>query len=143
MHHTTGFLVAAAALVGPPAHALQCTDIQALVTAEVAPVVVQRVVYEAPPEDGWDCFEAAELSVADLDMAIFFARLDANEALRWQVRAGKCDAGQEVRAGAKRLRERIEAKAAGTEPPLDEEETAPATTECLQVKALQEAIAAR
>lgn len=124
-----------------PARALECSDFRALMEAGVPKTVTQRIVYEAPPLDGWSCLEPAGLSLASLDMAVFFARLDSQESLRWTVRARKCEAGTELRRGTRRLIERLESK--DDAPELDEVEVGPGSEECKRVAALQAAIQER
>lgn len=124
-----------------PAQALECSDFRALMEAEVPKPVIQRIVYEAPPLDGWGCLKPAGLAVVSLDMAVFFARLGSQENLRWTVRARRCEAGTELRRGTRRLIERLESK--DDAPELDEVEVGPGSDECKRVAALQAAIQAR
>lgn len=136
------FAAVATWLTATPAFALECTDIRALMLAEVDQEVIQSIVYEAPPIDGWACLEGSGLVLAQLDMAVFFARLDSREDLRWTARLGTCEAGAELRRGTKRLIERLENRSDA--PPLDEPgTTGPGSVECHKVAALREAIHAR
>ena len=135
------FSVLLVGAVSLPARALECSDFRALMESEVPKPVIQRIVYEAPPLDGWGCLEPVGLSVVSLDMAVFFARLDSQHSLRWTVRARKCEAGTELRRGTRRLIERLESK--DDAPELDEVEVGPGSDECKRVAALQAAIQAR
>ena len=129
------------ALAATPAFALECTDIRALMTAEVEREVIQRIVYEAPPVDGWTCLEGSGLVLAHLNMGVFFARLDTREDLRWTTRKSACEAGAELRRGTRRLIERLERR---EDAPLDQPANAgPGSVECQKVSALREAIDAR
>lgn len=131
-----------AALWATPASALECTDFRALMQSELDRTVLQRIVYEAPPLDGWACLEPAGLQLADLKMAVYFARLDSREDLRWTARLSKCEAGAELRRGTRRLIRRLEKDDVAR--PLDEPDAAePSLIECQKVAALKEAIDAR
>ncbi len=125
-----------------PAWALPCADIRALLDAEAPKDVLQRLVWEAPPADGWDCLAGSGHRLASLDMAVFVARLDPQEDLRWTVRARRCEAGTELRRGTRRLLDRLENR---DDAPvaLDEEEVGPGSTECQRVAAIQAAVQAR
>ena len=144
MHRALAPLVALPLLaLATPGHALECSDFRAMMQADVDRTVIQRVVYEAPPIDGWACLEEAGLVLAHLNMAVFFARLDSRDDLRWTARLSKCEAGSELRRGTRRLIDRLESRDdAPTE--LDEvTEVGPGSLECRRVAALKEAIDAR
>jgi len=143
-HLLRSLLIGAAILLpGTPAWALECTDIRALMEAKVQKRVIQRVVYEAPPLDGWDCLEGSGLVLAHLDMAVYFARLDSREDLRWTARLSKCEAGAELRRGTQRLIERLENREDAPAPLDDPPDSGPGSVECQKVAALKEAIDAR
>jgi hypothetical protein len=139
-----GLALVGTTLFSLPAHALECTDFRSLMQAKVDKSVIQRIVYEAPPVDGWQCLEDAGLVLAHLDMAIFFARLDAREDLKWSVRLARCEASTEARRGTKRLIERLDNRNEAAEAELDyETEVGPGSVECQKVAALKAAIDAR
>ena len=64
-----------------PAAALECSDYAELLDSNVARPVLQSIVLESPPEDGWACLTATRHSVTSsgttphLDRVL--ARLDA------------------------------------------------------------------
>ena len=111
-----------------PAAALECTDVQALLDAQVTPEVTQRIVFTAPPADGWACLDGTEHTVADLEMAHAYARLPSAETLRWSLRFRQCEASQSMRTGARRLFR-------------DKESTEPVQTAEPETSACQEAFA--
>lgn len=126
----------AACLLGwaTPAAALECADFAEMMDAGVSRSVVQRVVLESPPEDGWACLAATDHAVADLRMDRAFRRLDPTKELSWQVRFKQCDAGRGLRRGTRRLFAED-----GAPPPA---EPKPETASCRRAVALQEAILA-
>ncbi len=139
-----GLSMAVAVASPRPAAALECSDYQALMVNDVPKTVIQHIVFEAPPLDGWACLKAAELSLASLDMAIAFARLDTQENLRWTVRFRKCEASTELRKGTKRLLKKLESGDEAQPPALDDgAEVGPGSVDCREAVALQEAIRAR
>mgnify|MGYP000627731234 FL=1 len=117
-----------------PAAALECADYAELMDAGVVRSVVQKVVLESPPEDGWSCLDATPHAVSDLRMERAFRRLDPTEELSWQMRFKQCDAGRGLRRGTRRLFAEADA------PPPPEPE--PETPACRRAAALQEAILA-
>mgnify|MGYP000111692100 CR=1 FL=1 len=136
-------ILGAALVVPASARALECTDIRALMEAEVHKRVIQRIVYEAPPIDGWACLEDAGLVLAHLDMAVYFARLDSREDLRWTARLSKCEAGSEIRRGTRRLIDKLENRDDAPAELDSIEAVGPGSIECQKVAALKEAIDAR
>jgi len=74
-----------------------------LMDAGVSQSVVQDIVLDSPPTDGWSCLDATIHSVAELDMADAFLRLHPTRELAWQVRFKQCDAGLELRRSTRRL----------------------------------------
>jgi len=117
-----------------PAAALECSDYAELLDSNVARPVLQSIVLESPPEDGWSCLTATRHSVSDLRMARAFGRLDSTQSLAWTMRFRQCEAGQGLRRGTRRLFADEEAP-----PP---EPVRPETEACKRAAALQHAIAA-
>jgi hypothetical protein len=115
--------------------ALPCADYASLLDAQVPRAVVQRILLESPPEDGWSCLEKRGHNVAVIGMARAFAALDSTESLRWNVRFKQCEASVGIRRGAQRL-------LSDKETEREEEEVGPETVACRQATALQEAILA-
>ena len=116
-----------------PAAALDCVDVVELMDAGVSQSVMQRIVLDSPPVDGWLCLDATVHAVADLDMAEAFLRLHPTRELAWQVRFKQCDAGLELRRSTRRLW-------AEEGEPTDEVESE--TLSCRRASALREAITA-
>ena len=115
--------------------ALPCADYATLLDSQVPRPVIQRILLESPPEDGWTCMEKRGHNVAVIGMARAFAALDSTESLRWNVRFKQCEASVGLRRGAQRL-------LADKEAEREEEEIGPETAACRQATALQEAIKA-
>lgn len=125
-----------AALLGwaTPAAALDCAHFAELLDAGVSRSVVQDIVLESPPEDGWSCLDASPHAVSDLQMDRAFRRLDPTTELSWQVRFKQCEAGRGLRRGTRRLFAQSDAP-----PPAEPE---PETLACRRAAALQAAIVA-
>ncbi len=130
------FVVVGLGWLGRPAYALPCDDFVSLLDAEVKRSVVQRIVLESPPEDGWGCFSASGHTVGELGMARAFAALNSNDNLLWTVRFKQCEASVGLRRSTRRL------LADKDGPPVREDDIGPETRACKQATALQEAIRA-
>ncbi len=117
-----------------PAAALECADFAELMNAGVSRTVIQNVVLESPPEDGWACLDTTDHTVAELRMDTAFRRLDPTTELSWQARFKQCDAGQGLRRGARRLFADEDAP-----PPAEPQ---PETAACRRAAALQQALQA-
>ena len=116
-----------------PAAALECTDFAALLDAQVPQGVIQAIVLESPPEDGWSCFANTGHAVADLSMAAAFRHQDPSRELSWQARFKQCAVGQRIRRRARRL---LAAEDAASREPIG-----PETIACRRAASLQTAIA--
>ncbi|HCH64863.1 MAG: hypothetical protein CL927_09630 [Deltaproteobacteria bacterium] len=124
---------AAACLLGwaTPAAALECDAFAALLEAEVPQPVIQAIVLESPPSDGWACLDDSPYAVADLQMSGAFRDLEPTRELSWQARFKQCDAGRSLRRRAHQL--------------FSDDADAPDSTRtvsCRRAAALREAVAA-
>ena len=115
-----------------PAAALECADFAALLDADVPQSVIQNIVLESPPEDGWACLAASGHAVTELEMAAAFRRQDPTRELSWQARFKQCAAGQGLRRRTRRLLADEESSAA--------ERVEPETIACRRAASLQEAL---
>ncbi len=116
-----------------PAAALECTDFAALLDAQVPQGVIQAIVLESPPEDGWSCLGNTDHTVAELAMATAFRHQVPSRELSWRARFKQCAAGQGIRRRARRLL--ADDDAAASEP------IEPETIACRRAASLQVAIA--
>ena len=64
-----------------PAAALECADVAARLDAQVPQRVIQDIVLDSPPEDGWACLADTDHAVTDLELATAFRHQDPSREL--------------------------------------------------------------
>lgn len=140
MLHALARATAASCLLAwaTPAAALECATFAVLLDSDVPQEVIQEVVLEAPPVDGWACLQHRQHDVADLQMASAFRNLEPTQELGWQARFRQCEAGRNVRRSLRAGARRVFSDASSGVSPQDETRT----PSCRRAIALQQAIAA-
>lgn len=140
MLHALARATAASCLLAwaTPAAALECATFAALLDSDVSHEVIQGVVLEAPPVDGWTCLQHRQHDVADLQMAAAFRNLEPARELGWQARFRQCEAGRNVRRSLRAGARRVFSDASSEASPQAETRT----PSCRRAIALQQAIAA-